>query len=79
MVKIKYWLAIQKCGYECLFTEHAPEKRHLMKDGGWFRIFDSNKGEYIGQELPLPKGTIKKLIGRELTYKDEPVEIVFDF
>lgn len=78
MVVIKYWLAVQKCGYECLFTEHAPEKRYLAENLGWFRVFNPYKGEYIGLELPLPKGTIKKLIGRELTYEDEPVEIVVE-
>ena len=25
--------------------------------------------------VPLPKGSIKKLIGKELTWNDEPVEI----
>ena len=47
------------------------------KSGGlWWgtRIFGthidtSNKGE------KLPKGTIAKLIGRELTWSDEPVEL----
>ena len=26
-------------------------------------------------EVELPKGSIKKLIGRELTWEDEPVEL----
>lgn len=44
--------------------------------------------EWIGWELDtdgvsctlikVPKGTIKKLIGRELTWEDEPVEICYD-
>lgn len=32
---------------------------------------------YIGK-IRLPKGTIKKLIGRNLTYDDEPVELKSD-
>lgn len=30
---------------------------------------------YFGDAVILPKGTIKKLIGRELKWEDEPVEI----
>ena len=28
--------------------------------------------------VKLPKGTIKKLIGKELTWKDKPVELLND-
>lgn len=28
-----------------------------------------------GPNVKLPKGSIKKLIGRELTFEDEPVEL----
>ena len=28
-----------------------------------------------GKDIQLPEGSIKKLIGRELTFDDEPVEI----
>ena len=28
-----------------------------------------------GDDIYLPKGTIKKLIGRDLTWSDEPVEL----
>lgn len=31
--------------------------------------------ESFGRIVPLPKGSIKKLIGKELTNEDEPVEI----
>lgn len=31
--------------------------------------------EEIAQVIELPKGSIEKLIGRELTWKDEPVMI----
>ena len=30
---------------------------------------------YGAQGFQLPKGSIKKLIGKELTWKDEPVEL----
>ena len=32
-------------------------------------------GEWRGDNMALPKGSIKKLIGRELTWDDEPVEL----
>ena len=32
-------------------------------------------GEFIRPTIPLPEGSIKKLIGRDLTLEDEPVEI----
>lgn len=28
-----------------------------------------------GRSIPLPKGSIKKLIGRKLTFDDKPVEL----
>ena len=34
--------------------------------------------EYTGDNVYLPKGTIKKLIGRKLTWKDVPVELKDD-
>ena len=33
---------------------------------------DGNKLDYL---VVLPKGSIKKLMGRELTWEDEPVEL----
>lgn len=33
---------------------------------------DGNKLDYL---VVLPKGSIKKLIGRDLTWEDEPVEL----
>lgn len=29
----------------------------------------------ISTEIELPKGTIKKMIGRELTFEESPIEI----
>lgn len=36
---------------------------------GWFDKHNNSWG------IELPKGTIKKLIGRDLTYEDNPVEL----
>ena len=46
------------------------EKNHIEERGGvWFSSSLSNKF------VELPKGSIKALIGRELTWNDEPVEL----
>lgn len=37
---------------------------------------DGNKIDFT---VPLPEGSIKKLIGRDLTWEDEPVELKVEF
>lgn len=63
------WLAVDKDGTEKMFN-HAPRKIPLFPD-----IWVDN---YIPSvecfHIKLPKGSIKKLIGKELTWEDEPVE-----
>ena len=58
------WVAIDKCGSEWIF-EYCP-----------FRKDDWEWGYEDYGYLELPKGSISKLIGRELTWNDEPVELV---
>ena len=57
------WVAVDKIGEE-LISQIEP-----------FRIGDYWIGVSIFQ---LPKGSIKKLIGRELSFADEPVELKED-
>ena len=33
------------------------------------------EGSFTDKSIELPKGSIKKLIGRELSWEDEPVEL----
>lgn len=54
------WLAVDKIGEE-LISRTEP-----------FRVGDYWIGYSIFQ---LPKGSIKKLIGRDLSWSDEPVEL----
>ncbi len=61
------WVAVDYDKTECLYT-YKPE-RHEDKDN---RIWQLGGGEVIF----LPKGSIKKLIGRDLTWEDEPVELI---
>jgi hypothetical protein len=50
-----------------------------IKDGAWWSCVEeiSIEGEYgdVEMSIELPKGSIKKLIGRDLTWEDEPVEL----
>ena len=57
------WVAVDKIGEE-LISRTEP-----------FRVGDY----WIGYSIVhLPHGSIKKLIGRELSWKDEPVELKED-
>ena len=61
------WLAGDKDGTECICSTESYQD---WEDFKWCieNIFDSCA-------IGLPKGSIKKLIGRELTWEDEPVEL----
>lgn len=56
------WLAVDSLGNEFIF-DGKPLRAKLFWniDGYW-------------EEVQLPKGTIWKLIGKHLTWEDEPVE-----
>ena len=65
------WVAIDEFEDECIL-DPKPSKNKKDKDWkGYWNDF------YIGK-IRLPKGAIKKLIGRNLTYDDEPVELKND-
>lgn len=72
------WVAVDKF---CVGVENS-EYIHSTKP---IRIKDEF-GEYWGNDgtyeiaceyscVELPKGTIKKLIGRDMTWEDEPIEL----
>lgn len=56
------WVAVDESGLEAIY-EGKPYRAH---DCIWLSTLS-----YVG----LPSGSIKKLIGRELSWKDEPVEL----
>lgn len=74
------WLAVNKYGVEGIFT-FKPHRVDPNKS--IYKLFepefwsDKDYGEYGNEdtEITLPKGTIRKLIGRELRWEDEPVEL----
>lgn len=58
------WLCVNYVGMELMFASE-PHRINF----GW-------RDNYEGYKcLELPKGSIKKLIGRELSFNDEPVEL----
>ena len=57
------WLACDEDCYEYIFSE-KPERDEGL---GWVT--------YYSDGIRLPYGSIAKLIGRELTWEDEPVEL----
>lgn len=63
------WLAIDKNNDEYIYSEQP-----IRYKGCWDMNYSEN-GYPIGSMISLPNGTIKKLIGRELTWEDEAVEI----
>lgn len=63
------WLVVDKIGTEYIYSD----KPKRFED-----IWESSYEEYgdpLESSVLLPNGTIKKLIGRELTWEDEPVEL----
>lgn len=58
------YVAVNRCGGEFIFES-------LPKKGKWWYRLDPEHNAVI----QLPKGTIFKLIGRNLTWDDEPVLI----
>jgi hypothetical protein len=60
------WLAIDKDGLEYIFDD-CPVRKQLYNQ--WWNI------EYDGNCIHLPKGTIAKLLGYELTWEDDPVKL----
>ena len=62
------WLAVDKNGGEWIFDD-KPVGVHES-------YFDLPRYWYVcSNKVLLPKGTIKRLIGRELSFYDEPVEL----
>ena len=63
--KINAWVAVDKDGSEFIYT-NKPDRdtKEMMM---WLSTGDGC--------IPLPKGSIKALIGRELSWNDDPVEL----
>ena len=59
------WVAVNKYNREYIYEEE-PKRCYY---GVW------SQASLLDNAVELPQGSIKKLIGRELTWNDEPVEL----
>lgn len=74
------WVAVHKNGKEEVFafrpfrTDPNKSLNKLWETGYWT---DEGVSRYGNEDtgISLSKGSIKKLIGRELTWEDNPVEL----
>lgn len=74
------WVAVDKFGKEGIFafrpfrTDPNRSLYKLWEPEYWS---DEDVSDYGNEDtgISLPKGSIKKLIGRDLTWNDEPVEL----
>jgi hypothetical protein len=72
------YLAVNKKGIEVIF-HHLPKR----EEGNWIDTYTYNEIRGLTScawgawdySISLPKGSIEKLIGKKLTWKDEPVKI----
>lgn len=75
------FVTVNKSGRECVFNEKPIRKGdfwHPSVIGQTCTLNDWGDEEYEDLDddwVDLPKGSIKKLIGRELSWSDEPVEL----
>lgn len=60
------WVAVNQDGTERIFSDcYKPIRGYYIE----------HLGEWVGLGVIVPKGTIKKLIGRNLSWEDNPVEL----
>lgn len=65
------WVAVDKDNTEWLY-----KNKPLRKSTMFYSISQGEWGEEIEENgIELPKGSIIKLIGRDLRWEDEPVEL----
>ena len=69
------WVAVDEDGREGIFDEYPQRKVDVCGEGLWSDYWCGPLEEHFGSRINLPKGSIKKLIGRDLTWNDEPVEL----
>ena len=58
------WIAVDRNGSEVMFNLYPEREKYF-----WY-TYDDPYGRIF-----LPHGTIKKLIGRDLTWENEPIEL----
>jgi len=64
------WVAVNKDGSENIFIS-KPNRSVAY----WHDFISPNRTTLFNRMVILPKGSIKKLIGKDLTWEDNPVEL----
>lgn len=64
------WVAVDKDGNEAIFAF-----KPVMNGKYWHDWQITIEMETFDSLIPLPKGSIKKLIGKDLTWEDNPIEL----
>ena len=65
------YLAVEPNGNELIFSE-PPRRFDEYSTCGWFSNSDSS------QCVSVPRGTIKKITGKTITWEDEPIKLEWD-
>ena len=66
------WVAVDSLNQELIFRNKPTrdiDTDYIVTYHGWFDRIRNSWG------IELPKGSIKKLTGKDLTWKDEPIEL----
>lgn len=74
------WLAKTSAGVEMIFQNKPSKYSYEWSwSGGTVWAWTDGDPELGGEydsAISLPAGSIKKLIGKDLTWKDDPVELI---
>ena len=65
------YLAVEPNGNELIFSE-PPRRIDEHSTCGWFCSSNST------QCVNVPRGTIKKITGKTITWEDEPIKLEWD-
>ena len=70
------WVAVDASSDEYIFKNKPKRNNNWWVDP----IYESFDGlgdleYYYNSDIKLPKGSIRKLIGRDITWEDNPVEL----
>ena len=69
------WVAAHKNGKEGIFSHIPTRGKERDKELSFWYDEAEYGGIFYDTEISLPKGSIKKLIGKDLTWEDNPVEL----
>lgn len=61
------YLSVNTCGYEYIHDTRPTRKENWITGKRWYN--------HTGHQMEIPKGTIKKLIGRDITFEDGPMNL----